>query len=87
MLAAEVELWQAEQGGGLLPTVPWLEAHALLLAARLLQQVHCSRAEGFELAEMDYGREEEERWIEEVWSWLARPVAVRRKGAAAHTGG
>ena len=86
LLAAEVELWQAEQGGGLLPTVPWLEAHALLLAARLLQQVLCSRAVGFELAEMDYGREEEERWIEEVWSWLARPVAVRRKGAAAQTG-
>ena len=91
LLAAEVEVWESEQGDGQLPTVPWLEAHAVLLAARLLQLVPGSQAEGYELAEMDYGREEEEEWVVEVLSWLSRPVAAgaggRRRGAAASAAG
>ena len=74
LLAADVEVWEAELGGGPLPSVPWLEAHAMLLAAQLLQLVPGSLAGGCELAVMDDGREEEEKWLEEVWSWLARPA-------------
>ena len=62
----------------------------MLLAAQLLQLVPGRLAGGREMVETEAGREEEEEeWLTEVWSWLARPAAAgagRRRMAAAGGG-
>ena len=86
MLPADFVTWEADPDGGRLPTAPLLEAHALLLAAQLLQLVRGRGAGGHVLVESDAVDEEVEEWLTETWGWLERPAgagAGRRRVAAA----